>query len=171
MLWSEPAGSTSNNNVLNPAYSVVQFNETVYSNIRRFVVVSVPNGKGFVYAWYVHNPFQDSGLTSLSGITTYSQRGALKGGCNPKDHAVVYFDGASPYWLEEEVTAGMTNEAIAVERAEDSMHMHWASRINFGKTVAVEKNVKVKDLGRVKPEHMSNLTTFWKVAKGEEDDD
>lgn len=65
----------------------------------------------------------------------------------------------------------MRNDPIAVEPAEENASMHWASRINFGKTVAVEKNVKVKDLGRVKPEHMSNLIKFWKVARGEEEDD
>jgi hypothetical protein len=51
MLWSEPAGSTSNG--VSNAFSVVMFNERVYTNIRRFVVVHVPRDKGFVYAWYV----------------------------------------------------------------------------------------------------------------------
>jgi hypothetical protein len=53
MLWSEPAGATASRNGLNDAFSVVKFGESVYTNIRRFVVVQVPKKKGFVYAWYV----------------------------------------------------------------------------------------------------------------------
>jgi hypothetical protein len=53
MLWSEPAGSTSNYYGVSDAFSVVKFGETVFSNIRRFVVVRAPYDKGFVYAWYV----------------------------------------------------------------------------------------------------------------------
>jgi hypothetical protein len=49
MLYTEPAGSTSNANVNDEAYSTIRFNEVVYSNIRRFVVVEVR--QGFVYAW------------------------------------------------------------------------------------------------------------------------
>jgi hypothetical protein len=53
MLWSEPAGATASRSALNDAFSVVKFGESVYTNIRRFVVVQVPKRKGFVYAWYV----------------------------------------------------------------------------------------------------------------------
>jgi hypothetical protein len=52
-LWSEPAGSTSNNNGVSDAFSVVKFGEKVYTNIRRFVIVHAPHDKGFVYAWYM----------------------------------------------------------------------------------------------------------------------
>lgn len=63
----------------------------------------------------------------------------------------------------------MTNAPVAIDPAEGNLNLHWASRINFGKTIAIEKNVKVKEIGRVNPSHMSNLATFWKVAKGEEE--
>jgi hypothetical protein len=95
----------------------------------------------------------------------------LKEGCTPKDHAAVYFTGCTPVVLQDETTAGMTNEAIEVKPSTGGGGLNWASRVNLGKTVCIEKNVKVKDLGRVVAAHMSNLITYWKVAKGEEDDD
>jgi hypothetical protein len=55
MLWSEPASqpAVSGYGGVNDAYTVVKFGEGVYSQIRRFVIVSTPAGKGFVYSWYV----------------------------------------------------------------------------------------------------------------------
>lgn len=49
MLYTEPAGQTATRN--NDAFSVVRFGESVYTQIRRFVVVSVR--KNFVHAWSV----------------------------------------------------------------------------------------------------------------------
>lgn len=48
MLYTEPAGNAARMNELNDAFSIVRFGETVYSQIRRFVVVSVR--RQFVYA-------------------------------------------------------------------------------------------------------------------------
>jgi hypothetical protein len=73
--------------------------------------------------------------------------------------------------LQDEYKAGMTNEAIEVEPSSESGELSWASRVNFGRTVCIEKNVKVKDLGRVVLAQMSALINYWKVAKGDEDDD
>jgi hypothetical protein len=109
-------------------------------------------------------------LTIESGITTYSSRGVLKDGCTPEDHAAVYFTGSYPSVWPEEIASGMTNESIEIEPSQYNESLHGASRINFGKTVAIEKNVKVKDIGRVAPAHMSNLLGFWNVARGEDDE-
>lgn len=51
MLHTEPAGAQSSAHGNDDAYSYVKFNEVVYSQIRRFIVVDVR--QGFVYAWYV----------------------------------------------------------------------------------------------------------------------
>lgn len=48
MLYTEAAGNAARMNGLNDAFSIVRFGETVYSQIRRFVVVSVR--RQFVYA-------------------------------------------------------------------------------------------------------------------------
>lgn len=47
MLYTEPVGRGSYN-AFNPAYTIVRFSESVYTQIRRFVVVSVR--RHFVYA-------------------------------------------------------------------------------------------------------------------------
>ena len=49
MLYSEPTGETARYDPGNDAYTTVRFGESVYTQIRRFVVVSVR--KSFVYAW------------------------------------------------------------------------------------------------------------------------
>ena len=52
MLYTEYAGTTSTSpRDLDDAYTTVRFAETVYSQIRRFVVVSVR--RNFVIAWFV----------------------------------------------------------------------------------------------------------------------
>lgn len=49
MLYTEPTGGTARYDPGNDAYTTVRFGESVYTQIRRFVVVSVR--KGFVVAW------------------------------------------------------------------------------------------------------------------------
>ena len=49
MLYIENASETSQHNEDNDAYTVVRFNQTAHSTIRRFVVVDVK--RGFVSAW------------------------------------------------------------------------------------------------------------------------
>ncbi|KAF2251135.1 hypothetical protein BU26DRAFT_276633 [Trematosphaeria pertusa] len=149
MLYSE-AASESMARAGDDSVTVVKFGEHVFSQIRRFVVVSVK--RNFVKA---------------CGISTYSGRGTLKPGCNPREHAPIYFVGSSPVWLVGEHERGMTKDPIAVEPADSSLTMPVSSRIRFGKTYPIEWNVKVKDIGRVVPEDLRKLITYWK----EEDDD
>lgn len=49
MLYSETTGEGSAFDEEDDAYSVVRFNEIVYSSIRWFAVVRIR--QGFVYAW------------------------------------------------------------------------------------------------------------------------
>jgi len=107
---------------------------------------------------------------TVSGISTYSGRATFKQGCNPEDHAVVHFSNVYPTFFDGEVARGMHAEAIRVYPAESADVMKPASRINFGKTVAIEKNVKVKDIGQVLPGDMSKLVKFWREANLEEDE-
>ncbi|KAF1832453.1 hypothetical protein BDW02DRAFT_425060 [Decorospora gaudefroyi] len=146
MLYSDAVGNTASINGNDDAYSAIRFGEQVYSNIRRFVVVKVC--QGFVYA---------------CGITTYSNRGTLKAGCVPSQHSVVYFTGtdAGNCYIQGEWDAGMWKDPIEVEPANGALVMKRESRIRFSKTVPIEMNVKVKDIGRVHYAHMSKLVAYW----------
>jgi hypothetical protein len=56
MLWAETASATMvRNGTENTAITVGRFGESVYSQIRRFVVMKVNRDRHFVYAWYVPN--------------------------------------------------------------------------------------------------------------------
>ncbi|KAH8634485.1 hypothetical protein IG631_09885 [Alternaria alternata] len=102
-------------------------------------------------------------LTQSSGIGTYSGRGALKDGCNPQEHSIVYFSGTDPAYcyLPREYEKGMTKDPIEVEPVDRFATIRRESRIRFGKTYPIEMNVKVKDIGRVHPYHLTKLVQYW----------
>lgn len=150
MLYSEAASENMARGNENDAVTIIRFGESVYSQIRRFVVVSVRHG--FVKA---------------CGISTYSGRGTLKPGCKPKEHAAVYLSGSYPVTFQGEE---LTKEPIEIQPADSSVRITAASRVRFGKTYPIEWNVKVKDIGRVIPEHISKLITYWRMEDRDEDD-
>ncbi|KAF1967857.1 hypothetical protein BU23DRAFT_398536, partial [Bimuria novae-zelandiae CBS 107.79] len=123
--------------------TVVKYGEHAFSQIRRFVVVEVR--RGFVYA---------------CPITTYNGRGTLKAGCVPSEHSAVYIKGSTLHLFPGEQEAGLTKHAIAVEPANRSIFMNFASRLHYAKVYPVEMNVKVKDIGDVVPEDMSYLIQY-----------
>jgi hypothetical protein len=55
MLWSETAGATTRkaarNGTENTAITIGKFNQEIYCQIRRFVIVKVNRERHFVYAW------------------------------------------------------------------------------------------------------------------------
>jgi hypothetical protein len=55
----------------------------------------------------------------------------------------------------------MIKEPIEIEPLDSSIRIRRESRIRFGKTYPIEKNVKVKDIGRVHPSHKSKLLQYW----------
>ncbi|KAF2469462.1 uncharacterized protein BDR25DRAFT_304534 [Lindgomyces ingoldianus] len=148
MLHSEPAGTPGRNGDDN--FSVVAYGEQVYSQIRRFVIVKV--NRGFVYA---------------CPISTYSGRGTTKPGCNPAEHAIIYFQGSSPQYVQGEYGNGMVKEPIEVTPATSGLTMAPASRLRFGKIYPVEWNVKVKDIGDVVPEDLSKLLNYYQEENEE----
>jgi len=144
--------------------TVVQYGERAFSQIRRFVIVDVRHG--FVYAWYVgpFNPFSTSVPTpSCSPISTYSHRGTTKSGCISSEHSAVYFENTAPVTYPGEI--GMRNP-ICIRPADASLRMHDASRLHYAKVWPIEMNVKVKDIGEVHPEHLSDLVRNYKEANG-----
>jgi hypothetical protein len=163
MLYTETASGTSTQHANDDAYTVVRFGEAAHTNIRRFVVVEVK--RGFVNAWYDELPRlkYECLLTCFSGIGTYSGRGTLKDGCNPKEHAIIYFSGtnSSSCYISGEYEMGMDKDPIQVEPADTTLRIRPESRIRFGKTYPIEMNVKVKDIGRVFPGQLSTLLQYW----------
>lgn len=120
----------------------VKYGEQAYSQIRRFVVVDVR--RGFVYA---------------CAITTYSRRGTLKPGCVPKEHSIVYLDGEQPISLPNE---RLEKQPIQINRADPSIRFDPTSRIHYAKAYPIEMNVKVKDIGNVASEDLTNLLNYYK---------
>ncbi|KAF2469458.1 uncharacterized protein BDR25DRAFT_229170 [Lindgomyces ingoldianus] len=145
MLHSEAASETLARNG-DDNITVVMHRGHVFSQIRRFVIVK--EMRNFVYA---------------CPITTYSGRGTAKPGCDPSEHAIVYFSGSTPQLVREEneKSIELQKEPIGVNPADTSLRMHPASRIRFGKAYPIEWNVKVKDIGDVLPADRTRLWRYY----------
>jgi hypothetical protein len=81
----------------------------------------------------------------------------------PEEHAIVYLSGTDPgsCYLRGEYQSGMVKEPIEVVPVDASITLRYDSRIRFGKTYPIEKNVKVKDIGQVHPSHTGKLVQYW----------
>lgn len=144
LLFSEglgAGGSLESDNV-----TVVKYNEHVYSQIRRFVVVQ--EKRGFCYACPIY---------------TYGGRGTIKAGVYPDDHAIICSLGQVPRLLNGEKL--LTKNPIRVILAGRDIRFSPASRINFAINYPIQHNVKVKDLGMVADDDMDNLIEYWRDEK------
>ncbi|KAH6259016.1 hypothetical protein HBI42_096730 [Parastagonospora nodorum] len=161
MLWSETAGATANlarNGTENTAITVGLFNQQVFSQIRRFVIMEVNREKHFVYA---------------CAIFTYNGQGTLKRGCTASEHAPVYMTGSQATTYQGELERGMTKEPIEVTPDDETETMLPASRLRFGKHYSIEWNVKVREIGIVAPRYRSRLMMHYRDEQrnGFDDDD
>ncbi|KAH5441365.1 hypothetical protein HBI47_040230 [Parastagonospora nodorum] len=161
MLWSETAGATANlarNGTENTAITVGLFNQQVFSQIRRFVIMEVNREKHFVYA---------------CAIFTYNGQGTLKRGCTASEHAPVYMTGSQATTYQGELERGMTKEPIEVTPDDETETMLPASRLRFGKHYSIEWNVKVREIGIVAPRYRSRLMKHYRDEQrnGFDDDD
>lgn len=134
--------------IYNDSISVVKFGQSVFSQIRRFVVVA--EKRGFCYA---------------CPMSTYSGMGTLKRGCDPAEHAVIFVKGTTPKRLVGE--HGMTVEPIAVEPSEPRLTLEPTTRVRLGKIYPIEWDVKVKDIGRVVDEDMTKLVIAYQMLHSE----
>jgi hypothetical protein len=169
MLWSEAASETRaglrnedemyTEKRFDDAITIGRFGEPVYQQIRRFVIMHVKR-REHVYA---------------CPITTYSGRATTKRGCNPKEYSIIHMTGTDARTVPGEIrgVGGMTKDAIEVEPANETEYLGKASRLRFGKTIAIEWNVKVKNIGKVVPQDMSKLIAYWKEEhlNGSDDSD
>ncbi|KAF2204022.1 hypothetical protein GQ43DRAFT_438338 [Delitschia confertaspora ATCC 74209] len=128
--------------------TVVRFQEKVFSQIRRFIVVGERHG--YCYA---------------CPISTYGGQGTLKPGCNPAEHAIVYIRGTTPRYLPGET--GMTIDPIAIDPAVPGTTLTPTSRVRLGMVFPVEMNVKVRNIGMVINEDMPRLVNSSRARNPE----
>ncbi|KAL1794334.1 hypothetical protein ACET3X_007755 [Alternaria dauci] len=140
VLFSDGAGSTVTR--YNDSISLVKYGEFVHTQIRRFIVVRMK--QGFAYC---------------VPIFTYNNQGTKKPGVIPREHAVAYSYGYQPLLLPNEV--GIEKEPICIVMNPHEPALSTASRIFFGIQHPIQYNVKVKDLGYVHPDHLSNFLGYW----------
>ncbi|KAH6642194.1 hypothetical protein C7974DRAFT_446596, partial [Boeremia exigua] len=147
MLFVEAADAIAQYQPENDALTEVRFGGHVYTQVRRFVVVSVR--RNFVQA---------------CAISTYRNQGTLRRGCDPTEHALVYNSSIDPEscYLPGECERGLTKEPIEVIAADASAYLTRTSRIRFGKIYSIEWNVKVKDIGFVTDGCLGTLTEHYK---------
>ncbi|KAH6865203.1 hypothetical protein BKA58DRAFT_240862 [Alternaria rosae] len=142
MLWTEPAGQANPGKTRNSThFSTVQYGETAFSEIRRFLVVR--NKGDFSHP-----------------IQTYRGRGAAKLGVRMCDHGVIHTSVDPPNLLPGEE---LTKYSIQV-RPTEGEKLESASRVNYGKAYAVEHNVKVLDVGLVIEPHRYLVKQYFDAA-------
>jgi hypothetical protein len=139
----------------------------VYTQIRRFVIVSVK--KEFVYAWLVPTlRCCMSFIDIFSPIFTYSKRGTAKPGIDPRHHAIIYMSDTSPETVPGESLSSM-KDPIKVIPTNSNERLDRASRLNFGLHHPIQCNVKVKDIGIVAPDDIPKVVRYWRMEMDNED--
>ncbi|CAN9449629.1 unnamed protein product [Alternaria alternata] len=144
MLWTEPAGQVNPGKTRNSThFSTVQYGETAFSEIRRFVVV---RNKG--------------DFSQCIPVQTYRGRGAARPGLIMSDHGVIHTSATAPNLLPGEA---LTKYSIQVQSTEGEL-LEPESRVNYGKAYAVEHNVKVLDIGMVLEGHRYLIKQYFDAA-------
>src|SRR5947209_13197778 len=148
MLWHENAGRRSSSSTQSDfGYSNGPFNETVYTHIRRMVVVKA--AKGF---------------SICIPIFTYNGRGLLKPGLSKEDissHAAIYMDNTEVHI--DPLEPKMSIPPIAVQPSKLDQELHPYSRVCLNKVYSVEHNVKCMNVGRVASKSLPQLINSWKL--------
>ncbi|KAF2106876.1 hypothetical protein BDV96DRAFT_606914 [Lophiotrema nucula] len=148
MLWTEPAGIAHPGSTRGSThFSLNKFNETAYSEIRRFLVIS--NRKTF---------------SQCVPIQTYRQQGAKKPGLIVHDHGIIHTSETPPPPLEGD---DLTKQPIRVQPSsgyQPTPQLDPASRVNYGKSYAVEHNVKVRDIGMVVERQLHLIISYFRDA-------
>jgi hypothetical protein len=137
-LWTEPTKSKHANN---DQFSKAWLGASVYSEIRRFVVIR--EGKGYSLCSPVH---------------TYGGQGTLKARLDASEHAAIFAKGTEPNVLEEEEMVIKPFPVIVEADDNDDYNLlHPMSRINLGKIYTIEHYNRVLKIGRIDEEHLARL--------------
>ncbi|KAF1832449.1 hypothetical protein BDW02DRAFT_529770 [Decorospora gaudefroyi] len=147
ILFTEPLGSTAAATSYNDSVSLVKLGGQVYTQVRRFIVVR--QKREFCFAL---------------PIFTYSGKGTKKSGVVVREHAIAYAYGSTPTLLPGEYPLEKDPICIVMTAPanERGSTLSPSSRIYFGIHHPIQYNVKVKDLGYVLPEHVPQLTAYWR---------
>ncbi|KAL5379271.1 hypothetical protein DPSP01_008545 [Paraphaeosphaeria sporulosa] len=102
-------------------------------------------------------------------IYTYSQQGTSKAGVKPEDHAPLIKENTELILHPEEQGSKLQRPIVLI--LEDTT-LQWSplSRINISKVQSVEYNLKVKTVGRISPDCLSDLETMFRDAIGLSED-
>ena len=100
-------------------------------------------------------------LTAESPISTYSRRATTKPGCKPDEHYIIYIRGTRPTLLPNEQR--LSKEPIAVNPVSPYEFLDPASRIHFGKTYHVQRDVQAKEIGDVVQQDLARLLLYYRV--------
>jgi hypothetical protein len=145
VLWNETASATTKSIDYNTPLTLNEVRyqgNIVHTNLRRFVVVK--RKRDFCFA---------------CPILTYNGRGCTKNGVVASEHAIAYTWNDTPRFVQGE--AGFTKPGVPVVMADDVSNLHFASRINFGIEYPIQYNIKVKDIGYVRADHVPTLISSW----------
>ncbi|KAK3075500.1 hypothetical protein LTR53_001117 [Teratosphaeriaceae sp. CCFEE 6253] len=154
ILWSEPA--SDNATVISPilrdgrnSISSGRYGETVYSKIRRFVVVR-----------------EGSDFCTALPIVTYSSQGVSKSGIVKFNHSIIYTGATAPQPLRDEYPRkgeeGMRPTAIRVVPDDRGEMLDSSSRIDYAKVHTIHHNIKVAPFGVVHPASLEPLQRQWR---------
>ena len=111
------------------------------------------------------NTIQLTSLNLHSEISTYAGRGVTGSGINAAEHTAVYLDGTEPTVYQAEVGNGMTKEPLLIRPAGLDQQLHPVSRLRFGKTVSIEFNAKVREIGIIVQRDLARLLRYYKEAQ------
>jgi hypothetical protein len=142
VLWSEPGGGAGT--VVSKFEVLNQFNERVFSKVRRFVVVR----EGAQYC-------------SALPISTYNGQGVARPRVVKSDHAIIYAGPDAPHPRLEEFPsreeAPMRSIPIRVDLDNASEKLDPMCRINFAGIHMIQHNVKTKSVGVVNKNSLADL--------------
>ena len=93
-----------------------------------------------------------------SPITTYSGRGTTKIGVDQNAHTIVYTQNVPPPKLPGEVKMAKDPLRVIVDDPQDKLDPK--SRINLGKLIQIDHNMRVKSLGMIAPQDLAILLNY-----------
>ncbi|KAK6434437.1 hypothetical protein LTR95_009376 [Oleoguttula sp. CCFEE 5521] len=140
ILWVEPKGESKQGYGSLVTYQETlrgKYNEPIYSDIRRFVVVRMG----------------EQSCTALP-IRTYSGRSAVQRR-DQAENGIIYAGKLPPRRPRQE--PALLPDAIRVELDDQNDTLDRFSRINYGTVYTIEHNVKVKACGMVNRDHFTPL--------------
>jgi hypothetical protein len=144
LLWLQPAGDVDERNHLGSKDRQVSSYGPRVSHVRRLVVVKESHGS----CWAVP-------------IKTYEGQGVARKELDKHDidaHAIIHDRHLRAYTDSNEPTMSKRPISVAMRPGESLYPM---SRINFSTVHVVEHGVKVKEIGTISPESMSDFSEYW----------